>query len=954
MTGRRAAPNQQVVPRPVRPLDERVALLTERLMAKTDGQKPETAGAPDSVGGELAKAYRPGEVEHAIYQRWLDADVFNPDGKGSRADWTKQPFVIIQPPPNVTGSLHLGHAQRSTVEDLMTRHARMQGRPALFLPGLDHASIAAQYVLDKLLAKKGETRQSLGREKYLEAMWEFVRTTRETILSQQRRVGASLDMTRLRFTMDEVSARAVREAFLRLYREGLAYRTEALIHWCPGCRTSVSDLEVIPNETTGSLWTMRYHLIDEKTGAPDPEAWIAVATTRPETLLGDTAVAVNPEDPRYTALVGRQAMIPFVDRAVPIIADPVVDRAFGTGAVKITPAHDQDDYETGKRHGLAMITVLDDAARINENGAQFAGLDRYEARRQIVEALQARGDMESIKPHEMLLGRCQRSDDVVEPRLKTQWFVRVAPLAAAALEATRSGKTQILPERFVKVWEHWMTEMRDWNVSRQLWWGHRIPAWYCPDGHTTVTADPAGPKACEVCARPAADLRQDEDIFDTWFSSGLWPFSTLGWPEKTRDFERFYPGSVMETAYDIIFFWVARMMMLGIHLTGEAPFHTVYLSGLIRDPYGQKMSKTKGNTVDPLATIEEVGADALRFALVNGTAPGNDARLGAEKLENARNFTNKLWNVARFVLGARPASVPAGARRELPARDKVGPADRWILSRAGATVAAIDEAMGLYAFGDASQILYEAIWNEYCDWAVELAKIRLGDENLGADEREATWWTLVDVLDTYLRLLHPIMPFVTETIWERLPHGAQDPSLLIVADWPTVDADAADVAAEVEVAALIDLVRAVRNARTEARIEPAAWLPLDVYVPDSLGPTFEALQPAIERLARAKPLGRALSPETVRRGVAGGLSVIVGEIEAVVRPAARDEAQDGRDRARLERELAGAQGLLAAARARLANEAFVSKAPPAVVEAAKARAAELEELVARLAERGNR
>ena len=920
-----------------------------------DGAKTRKPGAAGPNGaaeeGEMAKAYRPAEVEHAIYQRWVDADVFNPDGKGSRADWSKPPFVVIQPPPNVTGSLHLGHAQRSTVEDLMTRHARMQGRPALFLPGLDHASIAAQYVLDKLLAKKGQTRQSLGREKYLEAMWEFVRETRETILGQQRRVGASLDMTRLRFTMDEVSARAVREAFLRLYREGLAYRTEALIHWCPGCRTSVSDLEVIPNETTGSLWTMRYHLVDEKTGAPDPNAWIAVATTRPETLLGDTAVAVNPEDPRYTALVGRQAMIPFVDRAVPIIADPVVDRAFGTGAVKITPAHDNDDYETGKRHDLPMITVLDDAARINENGAEFAGLDRYEARRQIVEALQARGDMESIKPHEMLLGRCQRSDDVVEPRLKTQWFLRVAPLAAAALEATRAGKTQILPERFVKVWEHWMTEMRDWNVSRQLWWGHRIPAWYCPDGHTTVTADPAGPNACEVCGRPAAELRQDEDIFDTWFSSGLWPFSTLGWPKKTHDFERFYPGSVMETAYDIIFFWVARMMMLGIHLTGEAPFHTVYLSGLIRDPYGQKMSKTKGNSVDPLHAIEEVGADALRFALVNGTAPGNDARLGAEKLENARNFSNKLWNVARFVLGARPTSIPANAAREKPDRRHLGPADLWILSRAAATVAGVDEAMRQYAFGDASRILYEAIWNEYCDWAAELAKVRLGDERLGSDEREATWWTLVDVLDTYLRLLHPIMPFVTEAIWERLPHGAQDPGLLVVADWPVASVDAADAAAEADVNALLDLVRAVRNARSEARIEPGAWLPVEVYVPESLGPTFEALRPAIERLARAKPLGRELSPESVRRGVAGGLSVIVGEIEAIVRPAARDEAQDERDRARLERELAEAEGLLASARARLANEAFVSKAPPAVVDAARARAAELTELVGRLAER---
>jgi valyl-tRNA synthetase len=917
--------------------------------AKTTKPHAAAEGAPNAAATELAKAYRPGEVEHAVFERWLAADVFNPDGRGSRADWSKPPFVVIQPPPNVTGSLHLGHAQRSTVEDLMTRHARMQRRPALFLPGLDHASIAAQYVLDKILAKKGETRASLGREKYLEAMWEFVRETRETILGQQRRVGASLDMTRLRFTMDEVSARAVREAFTRLYREGLAYRTEALIHWCPGCRTSVSDLEVIPKETNGHLWTMRYHLVDEATGEADPKAWIAVATTRPETLLGDTAVAVHPEDPRYTALVGRQAIIPFVERPVPIIADAVVDRAFGTGAVKVTPAHDQDDYETGKRHGLPMITVLDDAARVNENGGRFAGLDRYEARRRIVAELDERGDLESTKPHEMLLGHCQRSDDVVEPRLKTQWFVRVAPLAEKALKATRSGRTQILPERFVKVWEHWLTEMRDWNVSRQLWWGHRIPAWYCPDGHPTVTADPAGPKACEVCGRPAAELTQDEDIFDTWFSSGLWPFSTLGWPEKTRDFERFYPTSVMETAYDIIFFWVARMMMLGMHLTGDAPFHTVYLSGLIRDPYGQKMSKTKGNVVDPLETIDEVGADALRFALVNGTAPGNDARLGQEKLENARNFTNKLWNAARFVLGARPASIAPGAVRQQPDMARAGSADRWILSRAAATVAAVDAAVGQYAFGDASQILYEAIWNEYCDWAVELAKIRLADESLPAADREATWWTLVDVLDTYLRLLHPLMPFVTETIWERLPHAAGDPEMLVVADWPV--AAGAHASAEADVAAILDLVRAIRNARSEARVEPAAWLPVDVYLPESLCRTFEELRPAVERLARARPLRREQDPESVRRGVAGGLSVMAGSIEAVIRPTARDDEQAARDRARLERELAETEALLAAARARLANEAFTSKAPPAVVDGARTRAAELEKMVARLTKR---
>ena len=900
----------------------------------------------------LPKAYTPHDVEGAIYERWLAADVFAPDGKGSTADPMLPPFTIIQPPPNITGSLHLGHAQRTAVEDLMIRHARMRGHRALFLPGLDHASIAAQFVLDGILAREGESRQSLGRERYLERMRAFVATTREVMLAQQRRVGASADWGRLRYTMDDRSAKAVRTAFERLYRADLAYRTEALVNWCPGCRTSVSDLEVVATPETGTLWSVRYHLIEPATGRPDPDAGIVVATTRPETILGDTAVAVHPDDPRYAALVGRMVRIPFVERDVPIIADAVVDPAFGTGAVKITPAHDPQDYATGLRHGLAAPTILADDATVSGSGTRFDGMERYEARAAIVAELETRGDLVAATPHEMVIGRCQRSNDVIEPRLKTQWFIRTTPLAERALDATRSGRTRILPERFGKTWEHWLTNIRDWNVSRQLWWGHRIPAWYCPDGHVTVSAAETGPDACEVCGRPAAELAQDPDIFDTWFSSGLWPFSTLGWPDDTADFRTYHPTSVMETGYDIIFFWVARMMMLGLELTGREPFHTVYLSGLIRDPAGQKMSKTKGNVVDPLGVIDESGADALRFAVIHGATPGNDQRFGPVKLEHARNFANKLWNATRYVLGARPGTIPEGAERRLPDQRHLGPAERWLRSRAAATTAAVDEAMAGFAFGEVTRLVYEAIWNEYCDWGLEFAKVRLTGERTTDDEREATWWTLVEVLDTYLRLLHPVMPFVTEALWAGLPHRSSDPELLIVARWPGVSER--DTAAEAEVGALIDLVGEIRNARASAKLPAGDWLETLVYVPVRLGPTFEALRPAVERLARARPLDRELTPEALAAASRpGDLTVIVGggELEARIRPAASHAGMDGLERERLERELADAEGWLSAARDRLANDAFVARAPAAVVEGARAREAELADQVARLADR---
>jgi len=898
---------------------------------------------------EMPKAYVPQAVEAELYRRWLAADVFAPDGAGSRARPGLPPFVIIQPPPNVTGALHLGHAQRTAVEDALARHARMQGRPTLWLPGKDHASIAAQVVLDRILAGEGQSRESLGRERYLERMRQFVATTRPIMTSQLERVGASLDWGRERFTMDEGSARAVRVAFKRLYDDGLAYRGEGLINWCPGCRTSVSDLEVIPRPETGTLWTVRYHVLRDD-GSPDPGAWIAVATTRPETILGDVAVAVHPEDERYRALIGRRVRIPFVERDVPIIADDVVEREFGTGAVKITPAHDAADYAVGTRHGLPFPSVLDDAARVSVPGP-YEGLDRYEARRRIVADLEARGDLEGSRPHEMLIGHCQRSDDVIEPRLLTQWFVRAAPLAAKALAAVREGRTRFVPRRFEKVFFHWLENIHDWNVSRQLWWGHRIPAWYCPDGHVTVSDEPDGPSACGACGRPARGLRQEEDIFDTWFSSGLWPFSTLGWPDHTPDLARFYPGSVMETGYDIIFFWVARMMMLGEWLTGETPFETVYLSGLVRDPYGAKMSKTAGNVVDPLAVIDELGADSLRFALVNGVAPGADLRLGRTKLEGARNFANKLWNAARFVQGARPVEVAATAPLELPTAAELGPAEHWILAQCAETIEAVSAAYDSLQLGEATRRLHEAIWSTYCDWYLELAKATLADPAASPVARRATWQTLAWVLDRYLRLLHPVMPFVTEAIWGRLPHATGDPELLVVAAWPDARAERAmaDPHQAAVVAELLDLVRAIRNARAEAGIGAGEWLAAELALPEGGARTaYAAMEGPIARLGRLRPVALA-EPTKAGAGAGGGgagrLHVLAGRMSVDLE---RGTADLDRERARLERELAEARRLLVAAEARLEDSAFTAKAPPSVVDGARERAAELRERVARL------
>ncbi len=878
---------------------------------------------------ELSPRYEPASVEPAIYDRWLAADAFRPADEPAR---DAEPFVIIQPPPNVTGALHLGHAARTTVEDTLTRYHRMRGDDTLWLPGVDHASIAAQFVLDGILAEEGESRASLGRERYLDRMWQFMDATRDTITNQHHRLGASADWSRLRFTMDESSARAVRVAFKRLWDAGLAYRGEALVTWCPRCLTTISDLENLHEETIGRLWTIRYHL-ERPDGSPDPDAWISVATTRPETLLGDTAVAVHPDDERFADLVGRHAVLPFLGRRLPIVADEHVDRSFGTGAVKITPAHDPDDYELAKRHALPAINVLDELAHINEAGGEFTGMDRFDARKDILERLAGTGDLEGEREHPMVIGHCQRCGTIVEPRLSVQWFIRVKPLAERALASVREGRTRIVPSHFEKVYAHWMENIHDWAVGRQLWWGHRIPAWYCPDDHITVSDEIDGPGACAECGRGISELRQETDIFDTWFSSGLWPFSTLGWPDETPDFVRFYPTSVMETAYDILFFWVARMMMLGLFCTDREPFHTVFLSGMVRDPYGQKMSKTKGNTVDPLEQIDQIGADALRFALANGTAPGSDQRLTQAKLDGGRNFTNKLWNAARFVLGSRPEDAAMGAAGEPPG-DAL--AVRWIRSRLADATDRATRQLDALDIGGYAATVHEAAWSDYCDWFLELAKVDLRRDDATDADRAATWTATAEGLALILRLLHPLMPFVTEAIWDSLgkvaPEATAGEPLLIRSAWPA--AGPRDTQAERAFGDLAGLIRSIRNLRTEAGTPAGAWMPIAVAPSDErAADAIRSGSRYVEAMTRARPL--AVRPDADRPGTVAPSPLGAAWLEAADGPGDAARRQGSR-LAELDANIERVRGLLA-------NTAFVERAPASVVERERERLAALEE-----------
>ena len=875
---------------------------------------------------DTPSAYDPASVEQRLYQRWMDAGYFTP-----KIDPSKKPFVVIQPPVNVTGELHLGHAQRATVEDALTRWHRMRGEPTLWLPGLDHAGIATQVVVERELATEGLTRHDLGREKFLERVWDWVGRSRGRIGEQHRRLGVSCDWSRETFTLDPGPSRAVRHTFVNLYKKGLVYRGERIINWCPRCSTALSDLEVEHQETTGSLYYIKYPLASG-------DGHLTVATTRPETLLGDTGVAVNAGDPRYKELVGREVVLPILGRRIPIVGDDAVETEFGTGALKVTPGHDPVDFELGERHGLPIITVLNLDGTMNAEAGTYEGMDRFKAREQIVADLEAQGLLEKVEDLQHSIGHCQRCTQIVEPLVSLQWFVQIQPLAKPALEVVRNGTVRILPERFSKVYENWMENLRDWCISRQLWWGHRIPVWYCNACGTEIV-ETDDPTVCPSCG--SNDLRQDEDMLDTWFSSGLWPHSTLGWPDETESLKYFYPTSVMETAHDILFFWVARMIMLGLENTGEIPFHTVFLSGLIRDVEGAKMSKTKGNVLDPIEAIDTYGCDALRFALTAGNAPGNDARLGSTKLEAARNFANKMWNASRYVmLMMEDSSDLAGWSN--PKAEHLE--DRWINSRLNRLVARVTRQLEEYQLGDAEQAIYEFLWDEYCDWYIEAAKVRLR-QGTGPSPMPM----LVHVLETTLRLLHPFMPFITEEIWtnlvSRLPKEIDVADSIMISPYPESDASTLDDEAEDSIGSVRETIRLIRNARAEFHITPNVNLEL-LIAPGGLASVLEMETPLIKALAKVEPL-RILDDRS-ELPTSGAVSAVVGgAVMAIPMEGLVDLAAE---RKRLSSELEESAEAIQKLNVRLQDPQFMGKAPEEVVERERERLRSYEERKARLEE----
>ncbi|MBE3586216.1 valine--tRNA ligase [Desulfofundulus thermocisternus] len=861
---------------------------------------------------DMPTTYDPGAVEERWYRFWEENKFFHTEVDA------RKPFSIVMPPPNVTGQLHMGHALDNTLQDILIRWRRMQGYNTLWLPGTDHAGIATQARVEEQLAKEGRSKYDLGREKFLERVWAWKEQYGGRITHQLRRLGASCDWDRERFTMDAGCSEAVKEVFLRLYEEGLIYRDYYIVNWCPRCQTTISDIEVEHLDKPGQLYYIKYPTSDGRDA-------IIIATTRPETMLGDVAVAVHPDDERYRHLVGRTLILPLVGREMPVIADEYVDPAFGTGAVKITPAHDPNDFEVGRRHNLPRVQVINMDAVMNEEAGPYRGLDRWECRKKIIRDLKEQGYLVKVEDHSHAVGHCYRCNTVIEPMLSRQWFVRMKPLAEPAIRAVREGRIRFIPERFTKIYLNWMENIRDWCISRQLWWGHRIPVWYCLDCEEVI-ASKEPPGKCTRCG--STHLEQDPDVLDTWFSSALWPFSTLGWPEKTPELDYYYPTSVLVTGRDIIFFWVARMIVSGLHFMRDVPFREVFIHGLVLDALGRKMSKSLGNGVDPIDVIESHGADSLRFMLVTGNTPGNDLRFHFERLDGARNFANKIWNASRFALMNLQDYDPASA----PGREAYTLADRWILSRYQACVRDVTGFLESYELGEAARVLYEFVWNEFCDWYIELVKPRLyrGQDPV---DRACAQDVLSRVLRGTMELLHPFMPFITEEIWQRLPHRGET---IMYAPWPAFQPELRDEEAEAEMAVLMEIIRAVRHLRSEMNVPPGKTADVIlVTAGDPVGDLLQRHSAYIQGLARCRvqvksELDRV--PPQAAHGVARGVKIympLAGLIDI------------DRELVRLKKELAAVEKELRKVEGKLGNAGFLNRAPAEVVEKERSRGREL-------------
>ncbi|UWN73855.1 valine--tRNA ligase [Anaerotruncus colihominis] len=863
---------------------------------------------------QLDKVYDPKQVEDKTYRFWQDGGYFhaepNPD---------KKPYTIVIPPPNITGRLHMGHALDETLQDILIRWRRMQGYEALWLPGTDHASIATEAKIVEAMRQEGVTKEQLGREGFLERAWAWKREYGGHILDQLKKLGSSCDWQRERFTLDEGCSRAVREVFVRFFEQGLIYRGERIVNWCPHCLSTISDIEVEYEEKDGFFWHINYPIV----GTDDV---LEIATTRPETLLGDTAVAVHPDDERYKHLIGKMVLLPIVNKQIPIVADEYVEMDFGTGVVKITPAHDPNDFEVGLRHGLPIVNVMNDDATINENGGKYKGLTREECRRQIVKDLEDGGFLKAVEPYKHNVGSCYRCGSVIEPRVSKQWFVKMEPLAKPAVEAVRSGRTRFIPERFDKIYFNWMENIKDWCISRQLWWGHRIPAWYCTGcGEMIVSRET--PQTCPKCG--SHRLEQDPDTLDTWFSSALWPFSTLGWPDDTPELRYFYPTDTLVTGYDIIFFWVARMIFSGLAHMDEAPFKTVLIHGLVRDAQGRKMSKSLGNGIDPLEIIDRYGADALRFTLATGNSPGNDMRFSDEKVNASRNFANKIWNASRFILMNLSDDVEPGLPETLNIEDK------WVLSKYRTLVREVTDNLEKFELGLAVQKLYDFIWDILCDWYIELCKSRL---QAGGETSEAAQRVLVYVMTGTLKLLHPFMPFITEEIWQALPHDGES---IMVATWPQADAALDFSADESDFEMIMQVIRAIRARRGEMNVPPSKKTRL--FIMTAHKAVFEQGRPFFARLAFASDveLGDSFDADGSVQVVTDAARVFIPMDELVDRE---------KELARLGREKAACEKDIAALSSKLDNPGFVAKAPAQVVDGERAKLAKARERLAKIEE----